>query len=292
MANSMTGFGRGEFENENRKMIVEMRSVNPRYCEVNVRMPRIIGMMENDIRNYVKQELSRGKIDVFVTYEDHSEKSEKIKYNELLAEEYLSYFRQMSERFSLENDITVSNLSRYPEVLKLEEQDDDLEMLLEILKNALDEAVKRLISGREIEGEHLINDIGLKLMHMDELLLQIEKNSPLVVLAYKEKLQARLAELIDNVTIDETRLAMEAAMYAEKTCVDEEIVRLKGHIEHMRKTLSSKEAIGRKLDFLAQEMNREANTILSKANDLDISNLGIDLKTDIEKIREQIQNIE
>lgn len=292
MTKSMTGFGRGEYTEHERKITVEMKSVNHRYCDVNVRMPRKLIFLENEIRNYVKKRLSRGKIDIFISYEDNSEKQENIKFNQDLTKEYLKYFELISEKFGLENDIKVSHMTRYPDVIKLEEQEDDQDMYWDILRKALDDAIVKMVNARTTEGELLKSDILIKLDNMLVALEVIKQKTPLVVAAYKEKLEARINEMLDNPTIDESRLALEIAIFADKSCIDEEIVRLTSHIEHMKNSINTDQPIGRKLDFLAQEMNREANTILSKANAIDISNQAIDLKTEIEKIREQIQNIE
>lgn len=292
MIYSMTGFGRGEHIESDRKMIVEMKSVNHRYCDVNVRLPRKLNFLENDIKNYVKKKLSRGKIDLYLTYEDNSEKKESIKFNQPLAEEYMKHFQMMADEFDITNDICVSHLSRYPDVLSLEEQQDDEEMLWKILKQALDLAVVKMMETRNTEGELLKADIMTKLDIMTKALVEIEKFSPQVVVEYKEKLEQRIEELMGKPQVDEERLAVEVALFADKCCVDEEIVRLRSHIEHVTNTLNLGQPIGRKLDFLAQEMNREANTILSKANNINISNHALELKTEIEKIREQIQNIE
>jgi uncharacterized protein (TIGR00255 family) len=288
----MTGFGRGEFEKDKRKIIVEMKSVNHRYCEVNVRMPRKLGFLENEVRSYVKQKLSRGKIDVFISYEDNSDKLENIKFNAELAKEYLKYFELISEEFDLENDIKVSHMTRYPDVLVVEEQDDDQEELWSILKGALDNSSDQLIETRSIEGNLLKEDMLKKLDIMFQALNEIKEKAPQIVVAYKEKLESRIKDLLENASVDESRLAQEVAIFADKACIDEEIVRLISHIEHMKNSFATDVPIGRKLDFLTQEMNREANTILSKANAIDISNQALDLKTEIEKIREQIQNIE
>ncbi len=292
MIYSMTGFGRGEYTKSDRKMVVEMKSVNHRYCDVNVRLPRKLIFLENDIKGYIKKKLSRGKIDVFVAYEDNSAKQESIKFNENLAEEYMQYFQKIADKFSIPNDIAVSHLSRYPDVLTIEEQGDDEDLLWEIMSGALDLAIEKMTETRLTEGELLKVDIIGKLDNMTTALAEVEKQAPDVVTEYKAKLETRLEELMNNVSVDEERLAVEVAVFADKCCVDEEIVRLKSHIQHMQSTLALSQPVGRKLDFLAQEMNREANTILSKANSILVSNHALELKTEIEKIREQIQNIE
>lgn len=293
MIKSMTGFGRCEISEEHRKFTVEMKSVNHRYLDINIRMPKKLNFFETAIRNLLKQSIQRGKIDIYISYEDLSESQVSLKYNEALAGEYLMYLKQIEEKFSLDNDIRVSTLSRYPEVLTMEEQAVDEEELWQGLKKALDGAVQCFVETRTLEGEHLREDIVSKLDHMLELVGYIEERSPKIIAEYREKLENKVRELLADSQTDEGRIAAEVVIFADKICTDEEIVRLKSHIVHMRETLQSDESgIGRKLDFITQEMNREANTILSKANDLEVSNAGIDLKTEIEKVREQIQNIE
>ncbi|MCI9381207.1 MAG: YicC family protein [Dorea sp.] len=293
MIKSMTGFGRCEISDGERKFTVEMKGVNHRYLDVNIRMPKKLNYFETAIRNFLKQSVQRGKVDLFITYEDLSESQVSLRYNEALAGEYLMYLRQIGEKFSLENDIRVSTLSRYPEVLTMEEQVVDEEELWNGLKKALHGATERFVETRVLEGERLKEDIVSKLDKMLELVEYIEERSPKIVAEYREKLENKVKELLADTQMEEGRIAAEVVIFADKICTDEEIVRLKSHVVHMKETLLSDEnGIGRKLDFIAQEMNREANTILSKANDLEISNVGIDLKTEIEKVREQIQNIE
>ena len=292
MIKSMTGFGRCEVQEESRKFTVEMKSVNHRYLDANIRMPKKLNFFETAIRSLLKQSVQRGKVDIFITYEDLSEQQVSLKYNEVLAAEYLSYFEKMQEKFSLENDIRVSTLSRYPEVLTMEEQAVDEEELWKGLKKALDGAIRQFVETRTSEGEHLREDLIEKLDNMLKLVGCIEERSPQIVAEYREKLETKVKELLGDTQIDEGRIAAEVVIFSDKICTDEEVVRLKSHIKHMKETLEQTEGIGRKLDFIAQEMNREANTILSKANDLEVSNYAIDLKTEIEKVREQIQNIE
>jgi uncharacterized protein (TIGR00255 family) len=293
MINSMTGFGRCESSDGDRKFTVEMKGVNHRYLDVNIRMPKKFNLFETAIRNLLKQSIQRGKVDIFVTYEDLSENQASLKYNEQLAGEYLSYFKQMEEKFSLGNDVRVSTLLRCPEVLIMEEQTMDEDELWNGLKKALSGAIRQFVETRAQEGDSLKEDILKKLSGIQKLVDYIEERSPQIVAEYREKLQNKVRELLSDTQIEEGRLAAEVVIFADKICTDEELVRLRSHVVHMKETLESKESgIGRKLDFIAQEMNREANTILSKANDLEVSNAGIDLKTEIEKVREQIQNIE
>lgn len=293
MIKSMTGFGRCEIMEGERKFTVEIKGVNHRYLDTNIRMPKKLNFFETAIRSLLKQSIQRGKVDIFITYEDLSESQVALKYNETLAKEYLSYFRKMADTFSLENDIRVSSLSRYPEILTMEEQAPDEEKLWIGLKSALDGAIEQFVETRGLEGENLKKDLTGKLDGMLKMVECIEERAPQIIAEYRRKIEKKVKELLEDTQIEDSRIAAEVVIFADKICTDEEVVRLKSHVEHMKETLLSDEnGIGRKLDFIAQEMNREANTILSKANDLEISNLGIEPKTDIEKIREQIQNIE
>ncbi len=293
MIRSMTGFGRCEVADGERKFTVEMKGVNHRYLDVNIRMPKKLNFFETSIRNLLKKRIQRGKVDLFISYEDLSEGQVSLKYNEALAQEYIDYFRQMETTFGLENDVRVSTISRCPEVLTMEEQALDEEELWNGLEKALNGAIDQFVETRTLEGENLKKDILEKLSGMLELVGYIEERAPRIIAEYREKLEAKVQELLEDTQIEESRIAAEVVIFADKICTDEELVRLRSHIVHMKETLESSDSgIGRKLDFIAQEMNREANTILSKANDLEVSNVGIDLKTEIEKVREQIQNIE
>ena len=292
MIKSMTGFGRSEIERGNRKITVEIKSVNHRFLENSIKMPKKLNIFEARIRDTIKKYASRGKIDVFITYEDNSESNVSLKFNESIAREYMNIFRQMEERFNIRNDITVGALSRYPEVITMEESQEDEEELWNFINEAIEEASKGLADTRIIEGGNLKKDLLLKLDHMEELVYYIETKNPQIIEDYKKKLEAKMEEILSAADIDKNRIASEVIIYADKVCVDEETVRLRSHIEHARKCLNEDGGIGRKMDFIAQEMNREANTTLSKANNIEISNAAIDLKTEIEKIREQIQNIE
>ena len=289
----MTGFGRCEVSEGDRKFTVEMKGVNHRYLDANIRMPKKLNFFDSAIRTVLKQYVTRGKVDIFITYEDFTENQVALKYNESLAKEYLDAFKKMEETFGLENDIRVSTVSRCPEVLTMEEQSADEDELWKGLKKALEGALKQFVETRGIEGENLKNDIIAKLDGMSEKVACIEVRSPEIVAEYRAKLEEKVKELLADTQMDEGRIAAEVVFFADKICTDEEVVRLKSHIAHMKETFATEEnGIGRKLDFIAQEMNREANTILSKANDIEVSNYAIDLKTEIEKVREQIQNIE
>lgn len=292
MIKSMTGFGRCEVNEGSRKFTVEIKSVNHRYLDVNMKMPKKLNFFESSIRSELKNHIQRGKVDLFISYEDFSENNVCVKYNKELAGEYMKYLNQMAAEFSLDNDVRVSSLSRYPEVFTMEEQVMDEAELWKELKKALQGAAKGFVESRIHEGENLKEDLIGKLDGMLTHVEFISERSPQIIAEYKQKLAEKVKELLEDAKIDESRLLMEVTIFADKVCVDEEIVRLKSHIETTKETLLEGGSIGRKLDFIAQEMNREANTILSKANDLEISNRAIELKTEIEKVREQIQNIE
>ncbi len=292
MIKSMTGFGRCEIAENNRKFTVEMKSVNHRYLDVNIKMPKKLNFFESAIRSELKNYISRGKVDIFITYEDFSENNSSVRYNKELAEEYLGYLRQMAEDFGLDNDIRVSTLSKYPEVFTMEEQNVDEEELWKELQKAIKGAAEMFVQTRIAEGDQLREDLVAKLDNMLSLVDFIAERSPKIVAEYRQRLEDKVRDLLADNTVDEARLLTEVTIFADKVCVDEELVRLRSHIETTKKTLLEGGTIGRKLDFIAQEMNREANTTLSKSNDLEISNCAIELKTEIEKVREQIQNIE
>lgn len=292
MIKSMTGFGRCEIAENMRKFTVEMKSVNHRYLDFNIKMPKKLNFFEAAIRAELKQYITRGKVDLFIAYEDLTEGKTSIRYNRELAAEYLQYLNQMAEDFGLDNDIRVSSLSKYPEVLIMEEQTIDEEALWKELKKAVVGAAEGFVQTRIVEGENLKNDLLGKLDGMLKLVEQIEARYPAIQSEYHDKLAEKVRDLIGDTQVDEGRLLTEVAIFADRICVDEELVRLRSHIETTAKTLREGGSIGRKLDFIAQEMNREANTILSKANDMEISACAIELKTEIEKVREQIQNIE
>lgn len=292
MIKSMTGFGRCELSDENRKITVELKSVNHRYLDVNIKMPKKLNFFEAGIRTLLKEYIQRGKVDIYIGYEDYSEKTVMVKYNSGIAGEYLKYLRQMSQEFDLEDDIRVSTLSHYPEVFTMEEQPMDEDEIWSILQDALRKACEQFVDTRIAEGRRLKTDLVEKLNHMLENVAKVEERAPQILAEYRQKLEEKVHELLGDTQIDESRLSTELVLFADKICTDEETVRLKSHIQSMLDTLECSDGIGRKLDFIAQEMNREANTILSKANDLETSNIAIELKTGIEKVREQIQNIE
>ena len=292
MIKSMTGFGRCEVARGERKISVEMKSVNHRYLDVSIKMPKKLNFFESAIRAELKNYIQRGKVDIFISYEDFTESNVCVKYNKELAAEYMKYLNMMAQDFALDNDIRVSALSRYPEILTMEEQTADEDELWQLLEEGLRGAAEGFVDTRVREGENLKNDLIGKLDGMLSHVDYITERSPQIIADYKQKLQDKVSELLEDANVDQSRLLMEVTIFADKVCVDEELVRLRSHIETTKENLTQGGSIGRKLDFIAQEMNREANTILSKTSDLEISNRAIELKTEIEKVREQIQNIE
>lgn len=292
MLKSMTGFGRCEMATDEYKISVEMKAVNHRYLDLSIKMPKIFNYFEAAIRAQLKKYIQRGKVDVFISYEDYTDEKMSLKYNRSLAGEYMDYFRQMADELGIPNDATVMRLARCPEVFTMEQAPEDEEHMWQILEKAIGEAAEKFVETRTREGENLKQDLLGKLDYMVTLVDQIEERSPKIVEEYRAKLEDKVKELLEGSSVDEGRIAAEVVIFADKICTDEETVRLRSHIEATRKELTAGGSVGRKLDFIAQEMNREANTILSKANDLEVSDCAIALKTEIEKVREQIQNIE
>ena len=293
MIRSMTGFGHGEVSNDkNQKVTVEMKSVNHRYCDISLKLPKKLAMFEANIRNIMKEYASRGKIDIYVSYEDLSETAVSLHYNQAMAAEYMQVFKKMQEDFGIETKITAEALAKYPEVVTLEEVQQDEEVWWKLLEAALRQAAEKFVETRTIEGANLKKDLLGKLDQMAADVAFIERRSPQIIAEYRAKLEEKVKEFLEDSAIEENRIAAEVTLYADKIAVDEEIVRLQSHISSMTDVLESDESIGRKLDFMAQEMNREANTILSKSSDVDLADHAIELKTNVEKVRDQIQNIE
>lgn len=288
----MTGFGRSEIIDTDHKIVVEIKAVNHRYCDLTIKLPRRLNHLEATVRSLLKTYIIRGKVDVYITYEDYTKSNVCVKYNKNIADEYVGYLREIAGEYDIPCDISAAIVGRFPEVLTLEEAGTDEDEVLSFLEPVIRSAAEQFVASRRAEGANLKKDLLEKLDCMDGYVKLLEDAAPEVVEQYKTKLLDRVDELKANAQIDEQRIATEVTLYADKVCVDEEIVRLKSHIDGMRKILNDGGEAGRKLDFIAQEMNREANTILSKAGALVVSDVGINLKTMIEKIREQIQNIE
>ena len=289
---SMTGFWRYETVTDEYRIAVEIKSVNHRYCDLNIKLPKKFNEIENTLRMMMKEIAERGKVDVYVSYEDYAGKGTHVHYHPQIAKEYVKVAAQVAEEFELHNSLSAERLLGFADVISLEEESNDLESVFPIVTQTLQKAGEQFIASREREGEQLYQDIKGKLAYLLTLVAQVEERSPQMLQEHRQKLLEKVQELLGDRKIDEGILATELIVYADKVCVDEETVRLRSHIDAMSETLDMQEAIGRKLDFIAQEMNREANTILSKANDKELSGIAINLKTEIEKIREQIQNIE
>lgn len=293
MAISMTGFGRGEYKNDNYHFTVECRTINHKYVDINIRLPRKISFLEDKIRNVVKEYVKRGRVDLYIKLDLIGSEDVNLKFDEKLASEYVNILNNIKSTFNLQDDITVMNIAKFPDIIKSEEKEEDEDLLWSMLKVALDDCLVKLKDMRKEEGIKLSNDIDMRCDLLKDYIEQIENYSYNVVNEYKEKLNNRIAEILDNPSlVDENRLAQEVAIYADKCSITEEIVRFKSHILQLKKTIHKDESIGRKIDFLIQEMNRETNTIGSKSSDLNITNLVVEIKSELEKIREQIQNIE
>lgn len=293
MAISMTGFGRGEYKNDNYHFIVECRTINHKYVDINVRLPRKISFLEDKIRSIVKDYVKRGRVDLYIKLDLIGSEDVNLKFDEKLASQYVNILNNIKSTFDLNDDITVMNIAKFPDIIKCEEKEEDADLLWGMLKLALAESLKNLKEMRCEEGIKLSNDIDTRCDLLKDYIEDIEKYSYNVVNEYKEKLNSRIAEILENPSlIDENRLAQEVAIYADKCSITEEIVRFKSHITQLKKAIHKDESIGRKIDFLIQEMNRETNTIGSKSSDLNITNLVVEIKSELEKIREQIQNIE
>jgi len=294
MIKSMTGFGRGEYSDENRNITVEIRSVNHRYGDINIRMPRRYSFAEEKIRSEIKKVLLRGKIEVSIMMEDFSDTNTNIRVNKALAKKYYDSFVELNEEFDLEEKVTLELLSTQQDVIKALPNTEDEEEIVKCILIPVKEAVKSNLDMRMNEGEKLYKDVLSHGEIITELVNDIENRAPEVSKDYADKLRARITSLLSGeIEIPEERILSEAAIFADKSNIDEEIVRLKSHIGQVKVILDSdKTSIGKRLDFLVQEMNREANTIGSKANDISITNKMLEAKSEIEKIREQVQNIE
>ncbi|SCJ49440.1 YicC-like family%2C N-terminal region [uncultured Clostridium sp.] len=293
MVKSMTSFGRSSSEEGQKRIFtVEMKSVNNRYLDINIRMPKALISLEEEVRKMISSSLSRGKVDIFINLKNYSQNEGTPKIDLKLAEDYLNCLKQIEENFGLKNDVSVMQLARFPEVITMVQEEEKIEEIFEELKPLISKSIEMMICMRIAEGEKLKEDILDKVTVIENLVKEIEKVADTIPKAYKIKLEERLSELLSGADVDQNRLATEVCIFADKATVDEEITRLGSHISQIRKTLSLDEPIGRKLDFIIQEMNRETNTIGSKSSDIHMTNLVIDIKNLIEKIREQVQNIE
>lgn len=291
MIKSMTGFGRSKYENEGRTYTVEIKSVNHKYNDVSVKLPRFFNNLEDKIRKTVLNAISRGKVDVYISFENYSSEGTNIRVNRELAKEYIREFKLLAEETGVDCNLSVTDISKLPEILKIEDEQDDDKISKELMI-AVEEALEKFVEMREIEGEKLVQDVERRIYYIKEKIEEITTFSSTLVQDYIAKLELRVKELMKNDVVDETRLAQEIVIFSDKSSIEEELTRLKSHISQFLNLIKESSPIGKKIDFLIQEMNREVNTIGSKANCLEITNRVIDIKTEIENIREQIQNIE
>lgn len=292
MVRSMTGFGRGTSTENGREYLVEIKTVNHRYLDTSIRITRAYSFLENRVRETISKKIVRGKVDISIWIEEFGTSGRTMLLDEGLVNLYIDSLNKIKQKYGINEEISLSLVSRFPDVLKVRKEEDDEETIGRELEKALNEAVASLIQMREREGLQLKNDILEKTQNLLSMVSQIETRAPDVIVEYKTKFKGRIKEHLGDVSMDEGRLEMEVALFADRCSIEEEITRLKSHIKQVKQVLDGGEAVGRKLDFLVQEMNREINTIGSKANDLEITKLVVESKSEIEKIREQIQNIE
>lgn len=293
MAKSMTGFGIGEFKDQYYNLSVECKTINHKYLDINLRIPRKLSFLEDKLRFLIKDHLGRGRVDIFVKFETVTSVGSQLVYDAELAKQYYHILKNIKSDFGLEEPISPVDIAKFPDVVKITEAEDDEEILWNMLSDAANKALESLCSMRIIEGKKLEKDILARADLLERSVCDLEKYTDTIEKEYKDKLYARISELLDDPkVVDEYRLAQEVAIYADKSNITEEIVRFKSHINQLRDTVTADESVGRKMDFLIQEMNREVNTMGSKSSDVSIANLVINMKAELEKIREQVQNIE
>ncbi|WP_337400238.1 YicC/YloC family endoribonuclease [Congzhengia sp.] len=292
MIKSMTGYGRCEHIDENRKIVIDIRSVNHRYCDITVKVPRAYGYLEEKIKEFMSGEISRGKVEIFVYIENYTNDDKVITLDHVLSENYYNVLKELKETYNLKNEIGLSDLSRFSDIFITRQQEEDKDKVWELVSSCLKAAVEDFVAMRLREGERLRENLAARAEAIQGLIAEIETRTPQIVAEYSQKLKDRMTELLGNFQIDESRLLTEVGIMADRVCIDEELVRLKSHFTELEKILALSEPVGRKLDFLVQEINRETNTIGSKANDFGIAKNVVEIKSEIEKLREQIQNIE
>ena len=292
MLKSMTGYGRFEHVDENRKVVIDLRSVNHRYCDITVKVPRAYSYLEDKIKEYVASNISRGKVEVFLYIENYTSGDKVVTVDHVLAQNYYNVLKELKETYELRNDVGISDLARFSDIFVTRQQDEDKDRAWEMVLSCLAPAVEDFVATRVREGERLKENLLERARAIKELVAQIKERSPEMLKEYEEKLRARIDELLGDFKADEGRILTEVGVMADKVCIDEELVRLNSHFEELEKILALSEPVGRKLDFLVQEINRETNTIGSKANDFGLAKCVVEIKSEIEKLREQIQNIE
>jgi len=289
---SMTGYGRGETTGEGRKWIVEAKSVNHRFLDISIKLPRGITLLEERIRGEIKKKIARGRIDVYVKIQDEGEQKRQVKLDKELSKAYYSALEEISDILPVMKEIKTMDIANMPEVLGIEEPEEDLDLYWSLLQKSLVNAIQQMVNMREKEGQELYKDLSLKADFIHGSCKHLKEQAPSVVNEYQDKLSKKLKDALSGWEVDDNRLLTEVAIMSDRMSIDEEIVRLESHLKQLKKELLSGESVGRKLDFLIQELNREANTIGSKSSNYDISSLVVNIKTDIEKMREQVQNVE
>ena len=289
---SMTGFGRSKLEENSREYIVEIKSVNHKYSDISIKMPRSISCFEENVKKIVSKNISRGKVDVFITFNNYSDEGKDVVINKELARNYINQLRELAAETGINHDIKITEITKMPDVLQLKIQDDESDVIGQELEKCVTQAVENFVNMREVEGERIKQDLSARIDIVENLVNTIFSHTTGLIEDYVVKLRERIKEILGTDIVDEARLAQEIVIYADKCSIEEELTRLRSHIMQFRNMLESKDSIGKKLDFLVQEMNRETNTIASKSVKLEITNLAIDIKTAMEDIREQIQNIE
>ena len=292
MIKSMTGYGRYEYVDESKKIVIDMKSVNQRFCDVSVKVPRSYGYLEDKIKEYVSSSISRGKVDVFVYIEHYSSDNKMITLDKALLDNYYNLVKEIKDDYNINDDVSLSNLLRFSDIFVVRQAEEDKDEAWEMMKKALVPATEDFINSRVREGERMLLDLKEKAANIKEFVKKVEERAPQIVTEYAEKLKNRMHELLGDTNIDEGRLLTEVGIMADRVCIAEELVRLKSHLEELDKILALSEPVGRKLDFLVQEINREINTIGSKSNDIEAARIVVDMKSEVEKMREQIQNIE
>ena len=299
MIYSMTGFGRSEYSDEARRVIIEIKSVNHRYCDINIKLPRSISRFEPELRKRLKNYVERGKVDVFITYTSLKSSGYLVKYDKEILKQYMDHFKAIEQDFGLEEEYKPTVVARFPDVFTVEENFYVEDEEYQIIEKVLDEAGAQFQESRAKEGANLTKDLLDKMDELEELTCKVDEMAPKIIEEYQAKLTEKVANLLDTANIDEHRIVQEVTIYADRVAVDEELVRLHSHIKAVRDMLTQTDkqsgdsnSIGRRLDFIVQEMNREANTTLSKSDTLAVTDIGINMKTCIEKVREQVQNLE
>jgi len=292
MLRSMTGYGRCERMAEGKKILAEIKSVNQRFTDYNIKVPRHLAFLEDKVRELASQRIARGKVDIYISVESYEEADKEITLNEALAKNYVEVLRQLKEEFNLDGDINVNTVSRFSDIFRSERKEEDQEIIWKVVADTMNEALDAFIAMREREGERIQKDLCARIDYMKELAQKVDERSPQTVSEYKERLYSKIKEVLDEREVDEARVLTEVAIFADKVAVNEETVRLSSHFDEFYAIIGGGEPAGRRLDFLIQEINREVNTIGSKAQDLEIAKTVVELKGEIEKLREQIQNIE